>query len=185
MPNDLGAHDVIVADNDSIIRGILRSVLEAEGYTVLSAVNGVEAIDLAMRTRARLIILDYKMPRLDGVTSCVEIRALDGYANVPVLILTAFNDAAIRDRAERAGAAAFLAKPFTPVDLLHTIARLVGPSPRKGHAPPGLAEPTALIWNRRQEPAPLFGEPVELSEGRRVLGICRAEPDSGRHKRLK
>src|ERR1051325_11603824 len=159
MPNDLGTNDVIVADNDSIIRGILRSVLEAEGFTVLSAVNGVEAIDLAMRTRARLIILDYKMPRLDGVTSCAEIRALDGYADVPILILTAFDDAAIRQKAERAGATAFLAKPFTPA---------------------GLAEPAAVIWNRQPEPAPLFGEPVEFSEGRRVLGICRADPDSGR-----
>jgi two-component system, chemotaxis family, chemotaxis protein CheY len=185
MPNDLGTNDVIVADNDSIIRGILRSVLEAEGFTVLSAVNGVEAIDLAMRTRARLIILDYKMPRLDGVTSCAEIRALDGYAEVPILILTAFDDAAIRQKAERAGATAFLAKPFTPVDLLRTIARLVGPSPRKGHTPAGLAEPAAVVWNRRPEPAPLFGEPVEFSEGRRVLGICRTDPHSGRHKRLK
>jgi CheY-like chemotaxis protein len=185
MPSDLSANDVIIADNDSIIRGILRSVLEAEGFTVLSAANGVEAIDLAMRTQARLIILDYKMPRLDGVNSCAEIRALDGYADVPVLILTAFDDAAIRDQAERAGATAFLAKPFTPIDLLRVTARLVGPSPRKGHALAGLAEPTAVIWNRRQEPAPLFGEPVELSEGRRVLGICRADPDSGHHKRLK
>src|SRR6185312_15147376 len=114
---------------------------------VLSAVNGVEAIDLAMRTRARLIILDYKMPRLDGVTSCAEIRALDGYADVPVLILTAFDDAAMRARAERAGATAFLAKPFKPIDLLRVIAQLAGPSPQKGQALPGLAEPTAVIWN--------------------------------------
>ncbi len=185
MPHDLGANDVIIADNDSIIRGILRSVLEAEGFTVLPAVNGVEAIDLAVRTHARLIILDYKMPRLDGLTSCAEIRALDGYADVPVVILTAFDDVVIRDKAERAGATAFLAKPFTPVDLLRMIARLAGPSPRKGPALAGLAEPTAVIWNRRQEPAPLFGEPVELSEGRRVLGICRADSDSARDKRLK
>jgi CheY-like chemotaxis protein len=185
MPNDFGANDVIVADNDSIIRGILRSVLEAQGFTVLSAVNGVEAIDLAMRTRARLIILDFKMPRLDGVTCCAEIRALDGYADVPVLILTAFDDPAMRARAERAGASAFLAKPFKPIDLLRVITQLVGPSPQHGHAPPGLAEPTAVVWGRRKEPAPLFGDPVELSEGRRVLGICRADPGSGRNKRLK
>jgi CheY-like chemotaxis protein len=185
MPNDFGANDVIVADNDSIIRGILRSVLEAQGFTVLSAVNGVEAIDLAMRTRARLIILDFKMPRLDGVTCCAEIRALDGYADVPVLILTAFDDPAMRARAERAGASAFLAKPFKPIDLLRVIAQLVGPSPQHGHALPGLAEPTAVVWGRRKEPAPLFGDPVELSEGRRVLGICRADPGSGRNEHLK
>ncbi len=185
MLNDLGANDVIIADNDSIIRSILRSVLDAQGFTVLSAVNGVEAIDLAMRTHARLIILDYKMPRLDGFTTCEHIRALDGYAEVPILILTAFDEAVMRERAERAGATAFLAKPFKPIDLLRMIAQLVGPSPQKGPALAGLAEPTAVVWNRRQEPAPLFGEPVELSEGRRVLGICRAQPDSGRDKRLK
>jgi two-component system chemotaxis response regulator CheY len=184
MPSDLGTNDVIIADNDAIIRSILRSVLEAEGFTILAAANGVEAFDLAMRTRARLVILDYKMPRLDGLTTCSEIRALDGYADVPVLILTAFDDAAIRDRAELAGATAFIAKPFTPIDLLRMISRLVGPSPLKGPSQAGLAEPTAVIWNRLPEPVPLFGEPVELSEGRRVLGICRADPDSGRHKRL-
>lgn len=184
MPNDLGAHDVIVADNDSIVRGILRSVLEAEGFTVLPAVNGVEAVDLAMRTRARLVILDYKMPRLDGFTSCAEMRQLDGYADVPILILTAFDDPGIRERAERAGATAFLAKPFKAFDLLRVIAEFVGPSPH-GHAGSGVVEPAGLVWTRRREPAPLFGEPAELSEGRRVLGICRADANSVRMKRLK
>jgi two-component system chemotaxis response regulator CheY len=176
MQSDLGAHDIIIADDDSIIRGILRSVLEGEGFTVLPAVNGVEAVDLAMRTQARLIILDYKMPRLDGFTTCAEIRALDGYADVPILILTAFDDAGVRGKAERVGATGFLAKPFKPIDLLRAVAALVGPSPHKGHPRSGLAEPAAFVWNRRQEPARLFGEPVELSEGRRVLGICRAAP---------
>src|SRR5689334_19299072 len=141
MQNEFGANDVIVADNDSIIRGILRSVLEAEGFTVLQAVNGVEALNFAVHTHARLIILDYRMPKLDGLTCCMHIRALDGYADVPIVILTAFDDAGIRDGAARAGATAFLAKPFKPIDLLRTIAQL------EGHSPTGLAEPATLVWD--------------------------------------
>ncbi len=99
---------------------------------MLSAVNGIEAIDLAMRVRARLVILDYKMPRLDGFTSCAEIRELEGYTDVPILILSAFDDAGVREKAERVGATGFLAKPFTPHNLLRVIAELLGSSPQTG-----------------------------------------------------
>ena len=76
MSNDAIGNDVIIADNDYIVRGILRSVLEREGFTVLQAVDGLEAIDYASRTRALLVILDYKMPRLNGLGACAEIRRL-------------------------------------------------------------------------------------------------------------
>jgi two-component system chemotaxis response regulator CheY len=186
MPNDLVANDVvIVADNDSIVRSILRSVLEDQGFTVLSAVNGIEAVDFAMRVRARLVILDYKMPRLDGFTSCAEIRELEGYADVPILILTAFDDAGVREKAERVGATRFLAKPFTPRNLLRVIAEVLGSSPQTGSEAPGQPEPSAYVWNRRKEPEPLFGEPVEFTRGRRVLDICRTGPELVRDKRLK
>jgi CheY-like chemotaxis protein len=181
MPKDTGAKDVIIADNDSIVRGILRSVLEAQGFTVLSTVNGVEAIDLAMRVRAGLVILDYKMPRLDGFAACAEMRELDGYADVPILILTAFDDAGVREKAARVGATAFLAKPFTPRNLLRVVAELLGSPPQEGPNGSGHAGPPAYVWNRRPEPAPLFGEPIEFSRGRRLLDICRADPEIERN----
>ena len=176
MQNDPGDNYVIVADNDSIVRSILRSVLENQGFTVLSAVNGIEAVDLATRMRARLVILDYKMPRLDGFTSCAEIRELDGYADVPILILTAFDDVGMREKAERVGATAFVAKPFTPRNLLRVVAELVGSLPHVAPKASDEAERAAYVWNRRREPARVFGEPAELSQGRRILGICRAVP---------
>ena len=58
MPIDAGTNDVIVADNDYIIRNILRSLLESKGFTVLSAIDGLEAVDYATRTIAWLVILD-------------------------------------------------------------------------------------------------------------------------------
>jgi two-component system, chemotaxis family, chemotaxis protein CheY len=170
MSDDASAKDVIIADNDYIVRGILRSVLEGGGFTVLQTTNGVEAIDYATRTRACLVILDYKMPRLDGISACTEIRHLPDYSDIPILILTAFDDEETRTAARQAGVTAFLAKPFKSVDLLRVVADLLEPSPADGGTAP---EPVTLVWKRRPEPSPLFGEPVELSKGRRVLGICR------------
>ncbi len=167
MANETSGRDVIVADNDYVIRDILRFVLETNGFTPLLAVDGLEALDLAMRTSARLVILDLKMPRLDGFTACAQISRLPGYANVPIAILSAFDSIETREAAQRAGATAFLAKPFKPVDLLRMIADLLA---EPTTAP---AEASAFIWQRRQELPPLSGESTELSEGQRVLNICR------------
>jgi CheY-like chemotaxis protein len=167
------AQDVIVADNDYIIRDILRSLLVGNGFSVLSAADGLAAIDYAARTHACLIILDLRMPKLDGIAACAQIRRLPGYADVPIAILSAFDSEATRQAARHAGATTFLAKPFKPINLLRAIAELLDDSPADGGAVSGLAEPAAFVWPRRQEPAPLYAEPVELSEGRRVLNICR------------
>jgi CheY-like chemotaxis protein len=173
-PND--ANDVIIADNDYIVRDILRSILEAEGFTVLPVADGHEAIDYAMRTNARLLILDYKMPRLDGISTCGEIRRLPGYADVPIVILTAFDDELTRMAAREAGVTAFLTKPFKPIDLLHAVRELLGivaPEHERSEQP-------ARVWQRRPEPQPLFGEPTRLAEGHRVLRIFRARQPSHR-----
>ena len=74
MSSEVTARDVIIADNDYIIRGILRNMLEAQSFSVLQAIDGLEAIEFATRTDARLVILDYKMPKLDGFAACAQIR---------------------------------------------------------------------------------------------------------------
>ena len=127
MSNEVGMKDVIIADNDYIVRGILRSILDREGFTVLQAVDGLEAIDYAMRVSAQLVILDYKMPRLDGFGACAQIRHLPGYADTPIAVLTAFDNEDARAAAGHAGVTAVMAKPFKPVDLLRAISGLMGP----------------------------------------------------------
>lgn len=173
MSNHAPAMDAIIADNDYIIRGILRSVLEGQNFSVLQAVDGIEAIDYATRTTAQLVILDYKMPKLDGFAACAQIRRLPGYADVPIAILTAFDDEATRAAAEQAGVTAFFAKPFKTADLLRGIAHLMDGSPVDSSSAPVPAVHVADVWKRQRVPVPLFGEPAELSEGRRVLNICR------------
>jgi CheY-like chemotaxis protein len=173
MANGASAGDVIVADNDCIIRDILRSLLEREGFSVLLGHNGLEAIDLASRTPARLVILDYKMPKLDGFAATAQIRRLPGYADVPIVILTAFNDSTTHAVAKKVGATAFLAKPFTSVDLLRGIVPLLDTGSVDRTTPSVHVEPSMYVWRRRSDPPPLYGEPAALAEGRRLLTICR------------
>jgi CheY-like chemotaxis protein len=167
MPNDASERDVIVADNDYIIRDILRSVLEGEGFTVLQATDGHAAIDYAMRTRASLVILDFKMPGLDGISACAEIHRLPDYADTPIVMLTAFDDETRRAVASQAGVTEVLGKPYRPIDLIR---RTLHGSATTGD---GVDEPVTHVWKRRQEPQPLFGESPKLAEGRRVLNIYR------------
>jgi CheY-like chemotaxis protein len=173
MLRNAPARDVIIADNDYIVRGILRSVLEGQNFGVLQAVDGIEAIDFATRTTAHLVILDYKMPKLDGFAACARIRRLPGYAKVPIVILTAFADDGTHAAAEQAGATAFFAKPFKTVDLLRGIAQLMDAVPADRGSVAAPAEPVADVWQRQRAPVPVYGEPTEFSEGRRLLNICR------------
>ena len=114
---------VIVADDDPLIRGVLKAKLEALGQVVFLANNGVEAVALASRVLARLIILDIRMPKLDGVLACEQIRRLDGYAKTPIVMLT-FDDSEKAHRlTARAGATMFLVKPFGSAALMLALSK--------------------------------------------------------------
>ena len=75
---------VIVADNDSMMRGLLRTVLDQPGRTVLLCADGLEAVDLASQTLATLVLLDLRMPRMGGIEACMQIRELPRYATSPL-----------------------------------------------------------------------------------------------------
>lgn len=116
---------VVVADDDSMIRGILRSRLTDLGQDVFLAADGEEAVGLASRMPARLVILDLNMPKLNGMRACEQIRALPGYETTPIVILTVNDDPRTKAAAERAGATAFLSKPFRSAPLLEVLSRFL------------------------------------------------------------
>jgi len=116
---------VIVADNDSMMRGLLRTILVRPGRTLLLCADGLEAVELASQTLATLVLLDLRMPRMGGIEACMQIRELPRYATVPVVILTVFDGDALKRRAAMAGATAFLAKPFSRAQLLRVIDPLI------------------------------------------------------------
>jgi response regulator NasT len=108
---------ILVAEDEAIIRMDLIEMLQAAGYEVVAAAtNGQEAIDLAVAHQPDLAILDVKMPVLDGITAAAKIIEI-----APVLMLTAFSQRELVDRARDAGVMAYVVKPFTIGDLVPAI----------------------------------------------------------------
>jgi AmiR/NasT family two-component response regulator len=110
---------VLIAEDEALIRLDLKEMLEEEGYSVVGeAADGQQAVDLALSLRPDLVILDVKMPVLDGISAAEQVAA-DQIA--PVVILTAFSQRELVERARDAGAMAYLVKPFTKADLVPAI----------------------------------------------------------------
>jgi CheY-like chemotaxis protein len=117
---------VVVADNDEVIRGVLRAIMIGVGRDVLVASNGEEAIVFALREQVRLFVLDLDMPRLNGLLTCRRLRALPTYESTPIAILTHHDEESARSAAMRVGATLFLAKPFQPAALLTSLSPFLG-----------------------------------------------------------
>lgn len=110
---------VVIAEDEALIRLDLKEMLEEAGYTVVGeAADGERAVTLAREARPDLVILDVKMPVLDGISAAERI-ASEGLA--PVLMLTAFSQRELVERARDAGAMAYLVKPFSKSDVVPAI----------------------------------------------------------------
>ena len=119
MSETSGAPRVVIAEDEAIIRLDLRELLEEEGYAVVGETGrGDEAVDLVRELVPDLVILDVKMPGLDGLSAARQIAAERLAA---VLILTAFSQRDLVEQARDAGALAYLVKPFQKSDLLPAI----------------------------------------------------------------
>jgi response regulator NasT len=110
---------VLLAEDEALIRLDLKEMLEEEGFEVAGeASDGATAVRLATELRPDLVILDVKMPVLDGLSAAEQIVAA---RLAPVIILTAFSQRDLVERAREAGAMAYLVKPFQKKDLVPTI----------------------------------------------------------------
>lgn len=110
---------VVVAEDESLIRMDIVEILRDNGFDVVGeAGDGETAVALAMELKPDLVVMDVKMPQLDGI-SAAEKLAKNHVA--PVVLLTAFSQKELVDRASEAGAMAYVVKPFTPNDLLPAI----------------------------------------------------------------
>src|SRR3954447_10358417 len=110
---------VVIAEDEALIRMDLAEMLGEEGDAVVAqAADGAAAVELAVRERPDLVILDVKMPVLDGIAAAEQIARA---RIAPVVILTAFSQRELVERARDAGAMAYLVKPFTRSDLVPAI----------------------------------------------------------------
>ena len=112
----MGQTRVVIADDESIIRMDLKEMLTHAGYLVVGeAGDGMSAVHLARKVRPDLVIMDIKMPGLDGVSAA---KVLTEEQIAPVLLLTAYSERELIDAAREAGVVAYLVKPFREAELL-------------------------------------------------------------------
>ncbi|AEF36121.1 two-component system transcriptional regulator [Mycolicibacter sinensis] len=113
------ARRVLIAEDEALIRLDLAEMLREQGYEVVGeAGDGQEAVELAELLRPDLVIIDVKMPRRDGIDAASEIA---GKRIAPIVMLTAFSQRDLVERARDAGAMAYLVKPFSAGDLVPAI----------------------------------------------------------------
>jgi two-component system, response regulator PdtaR len=119
QPSTAPTRRVVIAEDEALIRLDLAEMLGEEGYDVVGqAGDGARAVELAEELRPDLVVLDVKMPKLDGISAAQRIAE---QRIAPVVILTAFSQRDLVERARDAGAMAYLVKPFTKDDLVPAI----------------------------------------------------------------
>ena len=106
---------ILVCDDDREIVEAITIYLEKEGYSVIAAYNGKEALDTLRREQVQLIILDIMMPEMDGIEALLRLRE---YSSIPVILLSAKSEDADKINGLNVGADDYITKPFNPLELL-------------------------------------------------------------------
>jgi type IV pilus assembly protein PilB len=108
---------VLIADDEPITRTLVRLLLERDGYSVIEAHNGQEAVELALRHTPSLIVMDLNMPTMDGYEAIAQIRRVDGLESTPIVVVTMEDGAKVADQVLALGADDYIMKPFEPAVL--------------------------------------------------------------------
>ena len=114
---------LIVEDNELNMK-LFNDLLEAHGYATLKTRDGIEAIKMARAHRPDLIIMDIQLPKLSGLEATRQLAAAPETRSIPIIVITSFALAGDEQKAKEAGAAAYLAKPYSPRELLGMIREL-------------------------------------------------------------
>ena len=123
---------VLIADDDPVTVQMVSGVLKGNGYDVRAAVDGMQAVMLAMREPPDAIILDIAMPAGGGWSVLQRLKSSARTKAVPVVVLTALTDPTLAAKTQALGGDAFLTKPVAPQDLRSTLDRLLKPPPPAG-----------------------------------------------------
>lgn len=116
---------MLVVDDDDVIRQLITVNLELEGFEVIAAVDGQDALDKVKDAQPQVVTLDVMMPRVDGWEAAARLRSDPATAHIKVVLLSARAQEADLQRGERIGVDAYLTKPFDPDELIETVRRLV------------------------------------------------------------
>jgi len=116
---------ILIADDNQNIRDALTYLLEEEGYEILLANDGADALRKASLSRPDVLILDIMMPEINGYDVCRMIKSNPELRDIHIIMLTAKGQASEHERGKEAGADEYVVKPFSPVDILTRIKKIL------------------------------------------------------------
>jgi CheY-like chemotaxis protein len=117
---------ILVADDEVYMLRLLEMTFKKGGYEVVSCRDGKEALAMAVSALPQLIVLDVMMPGLDGLGALRQLKENPATKEIPVVVLSAKGHALTKVEAEASGAVLFLAKPFSPNELLNATQKIIG-----------------------------------------------------------
>lgn len=121
------AKTILVVDDSASLRQVVSMSLTGAGYDVLQAGDGTEALKVLDGRKVHLIISDVNMPNMDGITLVKEVKKNSSYRFTPIIMLTTEGQEAKKQEGQRAGAKAWVVKPFKPDQMLAAVSKLVLP----------------------------------------------------------
>jgi two-component system, chemotaxis family, chemotaxis protein CheY len=116
---------ILAVDDSASMRQMVSFTLKHAGYHVIEAADGAQALNFARNNVVNLVLTDVNMPEMDGITLVRELRQLEAYKYVPMLMLTTEAGQDRKQQGKEAGATGWLVKPFNPEKLLATIAKVL------------------------------------------------------------
>ena len=116
---------MLVVDDEEDLRQSVSMALEEQGYDVVLASDGLEGISAAVEHAPNLVLVDYRMPELDGVEFLNSLRSTEGLSETPVVIITVDPELELRKNASELGIQGFLVKPFSMEELTQTVTNLL------------------------------------------------------------
>jgi CheY-like chemotaxis protein len=125
MNNKTKTKKILLVDDEPDIVAVVSTILKCSGYAVITAGDGQQAIDKAQSEKPDLILLDKKMPIMDGQTTLLKLQANEKTSDIPVIMLTSCTDGEDIELAQKGGAAEYIAKPFDRPVLLEKVARVL------------------------------------------------------------
>ena len=121
------AKTIMIVDDSASIRTVVGIALRGEGYSVIEAINGQDAINKLTGQKVNLIISDVNMPIMDGITFVKNVKTMAAYRFTPIIMLTTESDESKKREGQAAGAKAWVVKPFKPEQMLGAVQRLCLP----------------------------------------------------------
>jgi DNA-binding response OmpR family regulator len=154
---------ILVVDDEPDVRMLLRTNLKAAGFDVMEAANGEEALALAKQELPVVIILDVMMPQMSGVEVCRALRKHPPTSRIPVLMLTAKAGEEDRVTGFEVGADDYVAKPFSPRELVLRVRAVARRKPDQGAAKLGPARAGLITMDRAEMSATIGGKKLSLT----------------------